>query len=94
MTLVMLGCIPLMGVMGAFMARAISDSTKKQNAAYARAAMVAQQSIGLIWRVVAYTPVGVGEDCGLCVCGGGVVAHKALIRKGRRVVAAGRGWAG
>jgi hypothetical protein len=56
MTLVMLGCIPLMGVMGAVMMSAISKSTQTQNAAYARASMVAQQSISQVRTVAAPTP--------------------------------------
>ena len=55
MTLVMLGCIPLMGVMGAVMMSAISKSTQTQNAAYARASMVAQQSISQVRTVAAPT---------------------------------------
>ena len=55
MTLVMLGCIPLMGLMGAFMAKTIGSSTQRQNAAYAKASMVAQQAISQIRTVVSYT---------------------------------------
>ena len=51
----MLGCVPFMGIMGAFMANAISKSTIRQNAAYAQASMVAQQSIAQIRTVAAYT---------------------------------------
>ncbi|GAX85324.1 hypothetical protein CEUSTIGMA_g12741.t1 [Chlamydomonas eustigma] len=57
MTLVMLGCIPLMGVMGAFMSRTTSRAAERENAAYAKASAVAQQSISQIRTVASYTQV-------------------------------------
>ena len=57
MTLVMLGCIPLMGVAGALAAKLTAKAAAKENAAYARASAIAQQSIGQIRTVAAYTQV-------------------------------------
>jgi ATP-binding cassette subfamily B (MDR/TAP) protein 1 len=57
MTLVMLGCIPFMGLMGALMTRSTAKAAERENKAYAKASGVAQQSISQIRTVASYTQV-------------------------------------
>lgn len=55
MTLVLLGCIPLMAILGGAIGKTIARSSAAQNSAYAQASDVAQQSIAQVRTVVSYT---------------------------------------
>ncbi|KAL8139050.1 hypothetical protein V2J09_005051 [Rumex salicifolius] len=55
LTLVMLSCIPLVVIAGAVMSITISKTSSKGQAAYAKASIVVEQSIGSIRTVVSFT---------------------------------------
>lgn len=48
MTLVLLGCIPLMGILGGAIGKTVARSATEQNAAYATASDVAQQAVAQV----------------------------------------------
>mmetsp|Transcript_13373 Transcript_13373/g.23679 ORF Transcript_13373/g.23679 Transcript_13373/m.23679 type:complete len:1466 (-) Transcript_13373:839-5236(-) len=54
MTLVMIGCVPFMMVIGGMMAKVMATTAQRSNASYAQASMVAQQSILQVRTIYSY----------------------------------------
>eukprot|EP00516_Mucochytrium_quahogii_P006384 CAMPEP_0203744408 /NCGR_PEP_ID=MMETSP0098-20131031/488_1 /ASSEMBLY_ACC=CAM_ASM_000208 /TAXON_ID=96639 /ORGANISM=" , Strain NY0313808BC1" /LENGTH=1311 /DNA_ID=CAMNT_0050631915 /DNA_START=347 /DNA_END=4282 /DNA_ORIENTATION=- len=54
LSLVVLACIPLLGIAGFFIIKVISDGTKKSLAAYSKAGAIAEESIGMIRTIASF----------------------------------------